>query len=464
MILNNLLCNYIYYHFSETCQKGLGMNAVRNLYGSVAVFEQRKFWKETFFNDKAEKIIYINRLKAREVDVYDSVNEFSTAKRSESTIKKLNYLYCDIDCHKGMFNEWLTLEVLRADYFGSKVPYPSIINNSGRGLHLFWTLENEGAESLAKWKVLQQVILNNLASISEETNCSVDFRCIDPSRVLRTVDTFNTKSKTLCRLVEKTNLTYTLDDILECFYGVNLDDLKPFNSNPNKDTGNDKKTLTGAKNALNERGEWKDLKVKRTNGIVSVFNAYSLLTCRAADLRKLLELRGGDMEGMRDEFLTMYAWTIISKKDDLEKLERELHGINSLFKNPLKDKEVSYKAQYIFNKFNKEVIKGADTSQFTEFDRYWYRNATIISRLGITMDEQRHMLTIISKEEKNERDKARKKKARRNDEGVLKTRVSVIERRKLVAELINLGYTQKQIAETLGISVDTVKNDRKFIK
>ena len=437
------------------------MNAVRNLYGSVAVFEQRKFWKETFFNDKAEKIIYINRLKAREVDVYDSVNEFSTAKRSESTIKKLNYLYCDIDCHKGMFNEWLTLEVLRADYFGSKVPYPSIINNSGRGLHLFWTLENEGAESLAKWKVLQQVILNNLASISEETNCSVDFRCIDPSRVLRAVDTFNTKSKTLCRLVEKTNLTYTLDDILECFYGVNLDDLKPFNSNPNKDTGNDKKTLTGAKNALNERGEWKDLKVKRTNGIVSVFNAYSLLTCRAADLRKLLELRGGDMEGMRDEFLTMYAWTIISKKDDLEKLERELHGINSLFKNPLKDKEVSYKAQYIFNKFNKEVIKGADTSQFTEFDRYWYRNATIISRLGITMDEQRHMLTIISKEEKNRRKSEREKKARRNENGLTKRGQSKADKVDQVKELKRLGYKQKEIAEMLNMSKGTVS---KYLK
>lgn len=433
------------------------MNAVRNLYGSVAVFEQRKFWKETFFNDKAEKIIYINRLKAREVDVYDSVNEFSTAKRSESTIKKLNYLYCDIDCHKGMFNEWLTLEVLRADYFGSKVPYPSIINNSGRGLHLFWTLENEGAESLAKWKVLQQVILNNLASISEETNCSVDFRCIDPSRVLRTVDTWNTKSKTLCRLVEKTNLTYTLDDILECFYGVNLDDLKPFNSNPKKDTGNDKKTLTGAKNALNERGEWKDLKVKRTNGIVSVFNAYSLLTCRATDFRKLLELRGGDMEGMRDEFLTMYAWTIISKKDDLEKLERELHGINSLFKNPLKDKEVSYKAQYIFNKFNKEVIKGADTSQFTEFDRYWYRNTTIISRLNITMDEQRHMLTIISKEEKNERDKARKKKNRRNENGLTSREQEKADRYNTIQELKRLGYTQKTVSDTLNISLPTVK-------
>ena len=435
------------------------MNAVRNLYGSVAVFEQRKFWKETFFNDKAEKIIYINRLKAREVDVYDSVNEFSTAKRSESTIKKLNYLYCDIDCHKGMFNEWLTLEVLRADYFGSKVPYPSIINNSGRGLHLFWTLENEGAESLAKWKVLQQVILNNLASISEETNCSVDFRCIDPSRVLRTVDTFNTKSKTLCRLVEKTNLTYTLDDILECFYGVNLDDLKPFNSNPNKDTGNDKKTLTGAKNALNERGEWKDLKVKRTNGIVSVFNAYSLLTCRAADLRKLLELRGGDMEGVRDEFLTMYAWTIISKKDDLEKLERELHGINSLFKNPLKDKEVSYKAQYIFNKFNKEVIKGADTSQFTEFDRYWYKNTTIIKRLEITPKEQKEMLTIISKEEKDQRRNKYKRDCRRNENGLTKKQQEKLDRYNTIQELKRLGYTQKAVSETLNISIRTVKNE-----
>lgn len=437
------------------------MTAVRNLYGSVAVFEQRKFWKETFFNDKAEKIIYINRLKAREVDVYDSVNEFSTAKRSESTIKKLNYLYCDIDCHKGMFNEWLTLEVLRADYFGSKVPYPSIINNSGRGLHLFWTLENEGAESLAKWKVLQQVILNNLASISEETNCSVDFRCIDPSRVLRTVDTFNTKSKTLCRLIEKTNLTYTLDDILECFYDVKLDDLKPFNSNPKKDTGNDKKTLTGAKNALNERGEWKDLKVKRTNGIVSVFNAYSLLTCRATDFRKLLELRGGDMEGMRDEFLTMYAWTVISKKDDLEKLERELQGLNSLFKAPLKDKEVSYKARYIFERFNKEVIKGADTSQFTEFDRYWYKNTTIIKRLEITPKEQKEMLTIISKEEKNERDKDRKKKNRRNENGLTKRGQSKADKVDQVKELKRLGYKQKEIAEMLNMSKGTVS---KYLK
>ena len=433
-------------------------------YKSVAIYEKRKYWKEQFFHDNSQKIYYLNTLKGREIDIYNSVNEFSMAKRSEATIVKLNSLICDLDCHEGSFNEWVTLEVLRADFFGSQVPYPSEVINSGRGLHLYWHLENEGAESLAKWKTVQQIILNSLAPISEQTSCSVDFKCIDPSRVLRVQDTYNTKSKTYCRLIEKSDIKYTLDEILECFYDVNLADLKPFNSNPNKNTESNTKSLTSAKNSLNERGEWKDLKIRRANGIISVFNAYSLLTCRATDFRKLLELRGGDMEGMRDEFLTMYAWTIISKKDDLEKLERELQGINALFKEPLKEKEVSYKAEYIFKRFNKEVVKTDDTSQFTDFDRYWYRNTTIINRLNITMDEQKEMLTIISKEEKNRRDKERKKKDRRNKEGVLKTRVSVIERRKLVAELINLGYTQKQIAETLGISVDTVKNDRKFIK
>ena len=454
MILNNL-----YYNFSETCQKGLGMNAVKKVYRSVATYEKRKYWKESFFYDEKHRIHYLNTLKEQEIDVYGSVNEFSMAKRSEATIVKLNKLMCDLDCHEGGFNEWVTLEVLRADFFGSQVPYPSEVVNSGRGLHLYWYLEDEGRESLAKWKTVQQIILNSLAPISEQTSCNVDFKCIDPSRVLRVEGTWNTKSKSPCRLIEKTNLTYTLDDILECFYGVNLDDLKPFNSNPNKDTGNDKKTLTGAKNALNERGEWKDLKVKRTNGIVSVFNAYSLLTCRATDFRKLLELRGGDMEGMRDEFLTMYAWTVISKKDDLEKLERELQGLNSLFKAPLKDKEVSYKAKYIFERFNKEVIKGADTSQFTEFDRYWYKNTTIIKRLEITPKEQKEMLTIISKEEKDQRRNKYKRDCRRNENGLTKKQQEKADRYNTIQELKRLGYTQKAVSETLNISIRTVKNE-----
>lgn len=455
MILNNL-----YYNFSETCQKGLGMLAVKT-YKSVAIYEKRKYWKEQFFHDNSQKIYYLNTLKGREIDIYNSVNEFSMAKRSEATIVKLNSLICDLDCHEGSFNEWVTLEVLRADFFGSQVPYPSEVINSGRGLHLYWHLENEGAESLAKWKTVQQIILNSLAPISEQTSCSVDFKCIDPSRVLRVQDTYNTKSKTYCRLIEKSDIKYTLDEILECFYDVNLADLKPFNSNPNKNTESNTKSLTSAKNSLNERGEWKDLKIRRANGIISVFNAYSLLTCRATDFRKLLELRGGDMEGMRDEFLTMYGWTIISKKDDLEKLERELQGINALFKEPLKEKEVSYKAEYIFKRFNKEVVKTDDTSQFTDFDRYWYRNTTIINRLNITMDEQKEMLTIISKEEKNERDKARKKRNRRNEGGLTKKQQEKADLLALIEPLLEQGLSYRAIAKELNVTLGKVQRTLK---
>lgn len=432
------------------------MGAVKH-YSTVAVLEQQKYWKEKFFFRNEEKVCYIDRVKTREVDTYGSVNEFSVAERSEATIVKLNHLYCDIDCHNGIFNEWMTLDILRSDFFGSKVPYPSVINNSGRGLHLYWTLENETADSLAKWKALQHLILNNLEEINQHTNCSVDFKCVDPARVLRTPGTFNTLAGTYCRPVEETKLVYTLDDILECFYDVKLEDLKPFGARGNKNTDNSKKTLTDAKKTIEQRGEWFDLKIKRTNGIVSLFNAYSLLTSRAQDFKKLLELRDGDMPRMRDEFLTMYAWTVISKKDDLERVQRELHGINSLFKAPLTDREVDYKAKYIFNKFNKEVVKGADVSQFTEFDRYWYRNTTIINRLDITMEEQRHMLTIISKEEKNRRDKERKKKNRRNENGLTKKQQEKADRYATIQELKRLGYTQKAVSETLNISLPTVK-------
>lgn len=441
--------------------KGITMTTAFKVYGSVATFENQRYWNEKFFHKKHERMGYIDHLKTREVDTYNSVNEFSVAERSEATIVKLNSLFCDIDCHKGIFNEWLTLDILRSDFFGSKVPYPSVIVNSGRGLHLYWTLESETASSLAKWKALQQLILTNLEPIKDQTNCSVDFRCTDPARVLRTVGTFNTKSRTYCRLIEKTNLSYTLDEILECFYDVKLDDLKPFSLKVSKDTKNNKKTLIDAKNSLNERGEWNDLKVKHSNGIVSVFNAYSLLINRAIDFKKLLELRGGDMLGMRDEFLTLYAYTIISKKDDLERLTRELLGINALFKKPLTEKEVLYKARYIFNKFNREVIKGADTSQFTEFDRYWYSNTTIIKRLEITMEEQRHMLTIISKEEKNRRKCEREKKLRRNENGLTKKQQEKADLLERIEPLLEQGLSYRAIAKELNITLGKVQRTLK---
>lgn len=433
------------------------MLVAKKNYRSVATYERRKYWKEQFFRDNTKKIHYLNTLKAREVDVYSSVNEFSIAKRSEATIVRLNSLICDLDCHEGGFNEWVTIEILRNDFFGSQVPYPSEVVNSGRGLHLYWHLEDEGAESLAKWKTVQQIILNSLAPISEQTSCSVDFKCIDPSRVLRAKDTYNTKSKTYCRLIEKADVKYTLDEMLECFYGVDLADLRPFSSKANKNTESSSNSLTDAKKSLNERGEWKDLKVKRANGIISVFNAYSLLTCRATDFKKLLELRDGDMEGMRDEFLTMYAWTIISKKDDLERLERELQGINALFKTPLKEKEVSYKAEYIFKRFNKEVVKTADTSQFTDFDRYWYRNTTIIKRLNITTDEQKEMLTIISKDEKNRRKCEREKKDRRNKDGLTKRAQAKAENIAKVQECKARGLSQSATKEETGLSLGSVR-------
>ena len=53
-------------------------------------------------------------------------------------------------------------------------------------------------------------------------------------------------------------------------------------------------------------------------------------------------------------------------------------------------------------------------------DGYWYKNETLIDRLGITKSEQKHMKTIIGIDEKYDRNNERRRNKRRNEEGLTK--------------------------------------------
>ena len=51
---------------------------------------------------------------------------------------------------------------------------------------------------------------------------------------------------------------------------------------------------------------------------------------------------------------------------------------------------------------------------------YWYKNETLIDKLGITKKEQKHMKTIIGLDEKYDRNNERRRAKRRNEEGLTK--------------------------------------------
>ena len=428
------------------------MTALKAEYYAVAQLNNG-YWTERHYPSKNQALERVKLLKQnRLVDVYMSVNSFETERRASATLQNLNAIYCDLDSHSATFNLEATMHLLKSEFIGSKVPLPSQIVATGRGLHLYWWLEGTTKQDLAKWELVRDRILNDLSAITDYMpSVSVDYRCSDVARVLRAVGTYNTKAKQFCKVVETHQVRYTLDDLLECFYDVNISDLRAVRATPKNDSDNGQTTLREAK-------KWQEIKVKDSKtGMVRIFNAYNLICTRLRDFKKLLELRNGHMAGMRDEFLTMYGWTVISKKDTLETLQRELEGINCYFSEPLSDKEIAYKAQYIFKRFNKEVIKGQDPTTMTQFDRYYFKNATIIKKLNITDLEQRQLETIISKEEKNRRDKKQKRDKRRNENGLTKREQAKADNIAKVQECKARGLSQSATKEETGLSLGSVR-------
>ena len=190
--------------------------------------------------------------------------------------------------------------------------------------------------------------------------------------------------------------------------------------------------------------------------------ALMLRCARADDLIKLIELRGGDMKGKRDELLFIYGWTVVSKTCQKERFVRELEAINVLFKEPLSDKEIRYKANHIYDKYSSKVLKKEKPKQFYEhFDTYIFRNDTIIKKLEITEDEQKQMSTIIAKREKYDRKNEKRRNKRRNEAGLTKKQQEKLERKAKIQELKAQGYKQIAVAEMLNISLRTVKTNWK---
>jgi hypothetical protein len=95
--------------------------------------------------------------------------------------------------------------------------------------------------------------------------------------------------------------------------------------------------------------------------------------------------------------------------------------------------------------------------------RYWFTNKEIIRRLKITLEEEVHLTTIISKDTKRQRDKERKEKNRRS-EGVVPREEYLAERResrqhdrRIAKKLRGQGMSLREIGRQLRISPTQVK-------
>jgi hypothetical protein len=358
-------------------------------------------------------------------DVYVSQNTFYIQKRLKDNIRQLRALFVDLDVQKD--TTYTIDEVLHKldDIFNAnELPRPTLMINSGRGIHLIWRIKDAPKQALGFWQEIEDRLNYKLKHLG------ADPAVHDCTRVLRLPNTINSKNGSECHIIElnKTNM-YTLTELRENYFP---------RERKKKVAKTTKKTSSNVKN---------------------LFNSYTLHTERLKDIKKLCELRNWDMDGYRNYTLLLFAyWTgIYTREEDLFK--DTIKEFNSMFLVPQKDWEVKTviksagKAVKVFIEYEQGVrdgltskaIKGAKDKK-----GFWYKNETLIKLFGITAEEQKHMKTIISKDEKNERRKL--KDTPRNENGLTSKEQSKADKIAQVKALKEQGLNNTQISKELGIS------------
>ncbi|MEG2058061.1 MAG: DNA-binding response regulator, partial [Romboutsia sp.] len=321
---------------------------------------------------------------------------------------ELRAIYIDIDCYNSKYTKYAVKYFLENDLYGSKIPVPNYLIDSGRGLYYVILIKPVPSMALPLWYAVQRYLFNTLKKFGADANA------LDPTRVLRIVGTMNSKSGTCVEVLDQYDYEYSLKEI--------QDEYLPEINEKKKSKGRPKK-------------------------MVSLLTEYSLYFNRVIDITIICELRDYDVEGHREVILFLYRYfSACFTEDTNEALNRALE-LNAKFKKPLPEIEV--------------IRDTKSATRAYENKLYKYTNAKLIEILDITPKEQEHLKTIISGKEKYRRcaedKKAKQKAKRRNENGLTKREQDKKDLIEIVKQLKAHGLKQKEVMEKLSIGIATVK-------
>ncbi|PRD67252.1 replication protein [Malikia spinosa] len=150
-------------------------------YGTAILWERHGLGKR--WHKLAPDDPYIPALLRAQIGTRDgfiTVNEFRYWRQVDN-LKSLRALYVDID-------RFLTLEDIADALHDAKLPWPSLIVWSGRGVHLYWLHAPMPAQVLPVWQRCQDVIIKALLF------AGADPAAKDCARLLRLSGTINAKN------------------------------------------------------------------------------------------------------------------------------------------------------------------------------------------------------------------------------------------------------------------------------
>lgn len=363
------------------------------------------------------------------IHCYVSMNSFYYPKRVKKALRKLGFFYIDVDPRSVGITKEEALAGIHKKIDEHVIPKPSAIVDSGGGYYVIYKIDPvfaSGEKTLKLFGHIESFLVDMLEEYGGDSNAK------DSCRVLRVPGTINAKysAETFVKVIEfNQGLIYSFSDFRDLMNKTNGFDLNAWRKFKEKEKNNHQLT--------EKEHDQKETIVKNwSNGVKKRFNIGSLYAARSLDYKRLILMRGRNMEGFRNTILWLYGLTqkrLVSTKDELELKLREL---NDMFLTGLKVREVKDLAQHCWE------------------DTYTLKNETIIKKLHISSKEQLKMSTLIGKEEKYHRNNVRR--TPRNEKGLTPRQQAKMELIQKVKELNAQGLKQAEIAEKLGINQSNV--------
>ena len=427
---------------------------VHNMYGIDSFYFTINSFMKKYSKEK-------RKIRGREINILEATNSLKNLRTINCISFDIDFKDCDVLVERFNGDTEIIMDYI-LQTVNSILPVNAVVF-SGNGCHLYYNINNEvipqeikeKKEKVLKYKSLCITIANEFAK--KDIICDSHVTG-DITRVLRVPYSYNTKTdnyrqsfiyyKNYC---EPYDIRYLLKEF-NVKNNVNVQDLvsKSNNNNSSNNKVNNCGHFTVINNGYTTPNTDESLYTRSTK----TKNYVQTVANRLEDIKTFVALKK-DYNGRRNTLLSMMA-IMLNDANEKEKsnngnnafiydVEREIDIINSYFSVPLDEKEI-------------KTIK-------ENYSKYKYKTTNVYwsELLGLTEIDMTHSKEIINKTEAERRRKITER--RRNRKYYEKKKQITLNKRQekiknenaLVAELVEQGKTNKEIADQLGCSVSTVK-------
>lgn len=362
---------------------------------------------------------------------YVTYNGFSSSNwRTSKYTREINGIFLDLDDHSHSNKNTSTkivqtLMLLEDAYSNNEIPRPTMIVNSGRGIHVYYIYDKsismfckDGSKNdklINGHTRFQKLIFDKYRSLLEPHKhlLSLDEKTKDLSRVVRVPGTWNTKSNSMAKIYMADGPYLQLESYCEYDPSIVLLNLEEIKN-------------------LNEQK-----KIKKRAKVFSHSDFTPINRCRMNFCEKFIQAHGGACDGFRHVLILVYlnAALQMMEKSSAKALALSLNEMfvdDSGAPHPLKESEIKSTIRCILN---------------AKDGFYKMSNAYICDQLSISIDKYAKY-AYENKEVKKER----KSRVLAKDKTLLRKET----RNNSIIQFHLDGLTYREISEKIGCSVRTV--------